>query len=227
MCSERVVLLPGMGVDARLFDPLRPALPRLEVPAWIPPRAAESLSSYAARLAATVPVADGERFFLGGTSLGGMIAYEMARTLRPGGLLLIASCRDGRQIAASARWVEYFARRLPNRLVHGGRPLGLYFIRDMRRMRPEAARLFREMARDSDVSFLRWAARAALAWRPEPLHGIPIFQIHGERDRLIPLRRTAPSEVVADVGHLLTLCCPGRVGDFIARSLATCGAAQG
>ena len=75
------MLIPGLGADARLFRPQREFFPRLETPPWIEWRRAEPLPAYAARLAATIDAA--EPYHLGGASLGGMLALEMARVLDP------------------------------------------------------------------------------------------------------------------------------------------------
>ena len=50
----QLILLPGLGADHRLLEPQREEFPQLVVPAWIPPRAKESLPDYAARMAETV-----------------------------------------------------------------------------------------------------------------------------------------------------------------------------
>jgi hypothetical protein len=34
---------------------------------------------------------------------------------------------------------------------------------------------------------------------------MPIYHVHGDRDRLIPVRRVNPDHVIAGAGHLLNL----------------------
>ena len=46
---ERVVLIPGMGADERLFEPQRRAW-NLNLPTLLMPRSAETLADYAARM---------------------------------------------------------------------------------------------------------------------------------------------------------------------------------
>src|SRR5947209_3760184 len=86
-----LVLCSGMGADERLLHRQRAAFPSLHVPAWVEPESPhEALAHYAERLAATVRV--GGPIVLGGVSLGGMLALEMAKHLRTEMLLLIAAC---------------------------------------------------------------------------------------------------------------------------------------
>jgi thioesterase domain-containing protein len=83
MRPHRLVLLPGLGADERLFQAQRAAIPELEVPAWPDPVPGESLREFAARAAEAVPA--GEGLYLGGSSFGGMVALEMAARVRPKG----------------------------------------------------------------------------------------------------------------------------------------------
>jgi len=72
--ARRLVFLPGLGADARLFDPQRAVFPEIEVPPWLPYREEESLADYARRMAATVTLS--ANMYLGGVSFGGMVALE-------------------------------------------------------------------------------------------------------------------------------------------------------
>ena len=46
---------------------------------------------------------------------------------------------------------------------------------------------------------------------------MPIYHVHGDRDRLIPVHRVKPDCVIAGAGHLLNLTHANAVNDFIAR----------
>ena len=74
--------------------------------------------------------------------------------------------------------------------------------------------LFCSMANHVPASFLKWGCSAVLAWRPTQ-HHVPVFHIHGERDRLIPVHRVTPTQVVPGAGHLLSLTHPTQVTSFI------------
>jgi hypothetical protein len=66
-CDARLIMLPGMGVDQRLFEPQRRLFPNLEVPPWIEPHLRENLADYARRWAGTID--PDPPFYLGGVSL--------------------------------------------------------------------------------------------------------------------------------------------------------------
>src|SRR4051812_19762115 len=106
MSEARLILLPGLGADERMFAPQRATFPRLEVPRWLTPQPRESLPDYARRMAAGIDPS--EPLFLGGSSFGGMVALEMARHVRPRAVFLIGSCRAA---TASVPWMLRFAGR--------------------------------------------------------------------------------------------------------------------
>ena len=104
----QLILLPGLGADHRLLEPQRKEFPQLVVPAWIPPQKNESLPHYAAPNGADRCAAQDRPLVLGGVSFGGMLAYEMARHLKPHAVVLIASCRTRqglRPVHRAGRWL--------------------------------------------------------------------------------------------------------------------------
>ena len=213
-CS--LVMLPGLGADDRLLEPQRHAFPDLVVPRWIPPRRFETLPEYAVRLAAEIPPAP--RLVLGGVSLGGMVAYEMARHLRPAAVILVASCcrREGfRHFFPLWRWM---ASRTPAWALRCAKWSSPRTARWLIGTGPEVAKLV-AMFRDADSEFMRWALGAIAQWDPLPLEDIPVRHIHGARDRLIPARNVRADETVADGGHLINVTHADRVNGFIRRVL--------
>lgn len=214
----RLVLLPGLGADARLFEPQSRVFPELEVPPWIPPLPSESLASYARRLAETLP--EGE-FLLGGVSFGGMIALEMARVRPPRAVVLIGSARSGRALAPWLHGLAPVARALPAAgfsAVQRLAPGPTAWIEGLDRV---AASLFRTMLRDMPVSFFAWGCRAILAWGGPGEIEAPVLQIHGRRDHLLPLRLAKPDRVIEDGRHLISLTHPVDVNAFLAEALRT------
>ena len=187
-------MLPGLGADHRLLAPQQQAFPDLIVPRWVTPRRAESLAEYAALLAAEMPPMS--RLVLGGVSLGGMIAYEMARHLRPEAVVLVASCcrRESlqhfipgwrRMVSSTPAWAIQCAKWCS--------PLAGRF---MVGVTPDVAKLCTTMFRDGDGQFMRWALRAIAQWTPASLDGIPVRQIHGAKDHLIPARNIRADEML-------------------------------
>ncbi len=223
MNDPRLILLPGLGADARLFEPQRRAFPRLETPRWLPPRRGESLSGYAARMAEQVDTR--EPYVLGGVSLGGMVALEMARHLRPDAVLLIGSCRRGQTVRRDLRRIEPLHPLVPAALFELCKPLAPLLVLGLPN---DLKDLFVTMFRDTPAAFLKWACSAVVRWpgppppeAPEPPElRVPVYRIHGRRDALLPLNDEPADEVIEDGHHLISLTHAEKVNAFIRSRLA-------
>lgn len=209
----RLLLLPGLGADRRLFDAQRACAAELEVIEWVAAERGETLSDYAGRLAAAIDTS--RPFVIGGVSFGGMVALELARHVRPLAVILMASCPSPAVLPPSYRLLSRLVPLLPastftsaparSRLVASG--FGL-------RTREER-KLFADMLRDASPAFLKWAFRAAFGWRGAAGLDVPVHHIHGGDDRIIPVRRVQPDRVVPGAGHLLNVTHRDAVNAFI------------
>ena len=208
-----VVFLPGLGADGRLFAAQREVFPNLISPPWLAPAGHEDLAQYAARLAEKVPL--GRPLFLGGCSLGGMLAYEMARLLRPDALVLMGSASSRHEIPAYLRLLAGLARIVPLagfRLARLAPPAvgHLFGVHDI-----EQRWILIDMFRRTSPEFFRWACAAIHEWNPQPLAAVPVFVIHGAHDRILPLGRRAVDVVIKGAGHLLTMTHHQQVNEFL------------
>jgi len=203
-----------MGGDARMFEPQLAALPGATVPAWIQPEPSEGLPSFAARMAKVVD--PGGPCFVGGASFGGMVAVEMARHLQARACFLIGSVRSPAELPPRTRvfrwlghWTGAHGLELAPRaaaVLHG--LAGRWFS-------PAVGSLTRQLA-DTDREFFRWAALAVLQWTPSPGPlPVPILQVHGDRDHMLPHQYTRPDVLVRGAGHLLSMSHRDEVNQFL------------
>ena len=215
---ERLVLLPGLGATARLFEPQRAALPQIEVPPWIEPHPRETLPSYAARVAATIR-AD-EPLYLGGVSFGGMLASEMARLLPCRGVFLIASCLSASAVARWARVSGPLAARLPSGAFRPPVSLAGLARCVLPLSRAQAAFLL-SMLHDVPRGFIQWGIRAILGWTGSDSLKVPVWHIHGARDPVIPLAAVRPTAVVPRGTHVINVTHAAEVNAFLLRHLGS------
>ncbi len=213
----QLILLPGLGADQRLLEPQRQAFPHLLVPPWISPMKKEPLPEYAARMAAALPQLTDVPTILGGVSFGGMLAYEMARHLKPRAVVLIASCCTRQGLRRAYRAGRVLLPLIPVQAWSIAKLLAgpaVNLRTDISRQRRDlAVTMFREM----DSRFMHWVLRAILHWRPSSLEGTPVYHIHGRRDCILPARCVAPDKVIADGGHLINVTHAAEVNSFIQR----------
>lgn len=172
-------LIPGLGADERVFQFLR-LVGEVHILRWLAPQSlAETLPHYAARLAAGVP--DGRPCYLVGVSFGGVLALEIAQ-LRPLARVVLISSFAGPQ---ELPWLGRVARAtglhhlVPPQLLPRLPRVAqwLFGVQNGREYQ-----LLRQILRDTDPRFTRWAIARLLHWsgRTAP----PTVRIHGTEDRL-------------------------------------------
>ncbi len=221
--TPQLILLPGFAADNRLLEPQQRDFPQLIVPRWIPPRKKEPLADYAVRMAESVKLSRDVPLVLGGVSFGGMLAYEMARHLRPDAVVLIASCRSRRGL----RWLYRAGGPLwplvPAWAWNAVKWVGSPTTRFSSRMDAGQRALLIGMLKDMDNGFLHWAVWAILGWKPVPLAGVRVHHIHGRRDLVIPARGVEADLWIPDGPHLINVTHPREVNAFIRRALESRG----
>ena len=214
-------LIPGLGADERVFRRLRLPGPGQVLP-WLPPAApTEPLASYAARLAAAVP-AD-TPCWLVGVSFGGLLAQEIGR-LRPlARVVLISSLGSPHDLPPLLRLagVTGLHRLLPFGLIKWLPRLAQWFFGA--RSGTEY-RLLRQILRDTDPAFARWATAQLLAWQGPGLAGA--VRLHGTRDRLLPPGGARIDYLVPGAGHFLIVSHAARVSAVL-RELAAAATQKG
>ncbi|WP_139925246.1 alpha/beta fold hydrolase [Hymenobacter sp. DG01] len=206
-------LLPGLGADERVFRNLLPRLHgQTRVMPWLTPTPDETLPHYAARMAADIPPeAEG---LLVGVSFGGVVGLEINR-LRPRlRTVLISSIPDSsclppllRLIRASGvyrlfppQWLKLFPR--------AGQ---WYFgVKD-----GEEYRLFKEILRDMEPVYTRWAIHRLLHW--DSTHVGRSIQILGTQDRVFPPGPTPVEYLIRGGGHFMVLSHAEEISQILNR----------
>ena len=228
-----MILLPGFGCDGRVFGPQRRAFgDRLETPGWITPEPNESIRAYAQRWAGQLSRPGDDRpLCLGGLSLGGLVAQEMARFIRPTprAVLLIASADRPERWSLAAQAAQWLGGLVPGPSVNTlASLLAIPFaLRDG--LDDEGKALLRAMAQDADPAVLKWSAAAAMDWPgppetppaipPETSQEVPrVYRVHGTHDWVIPDDGQADSSV--ELGrHLINLSHAPTVNRFLFESM--------
>lgn len=214
MNDPPLYLLAGMGADDRLFRRQRAAFPSLVVLKWIEPRRRETLADYSRRLA---DLLDPDcPCYIGGVSMGGIVAQEVARHLNARACFLISSVRSHLEIPRRFRLLTPGAYLLTPIGVRGFQSAARLVERCARKSCSENFRDFLTMFAESDSAFLKWSSLSVLQWResPEPL-GCPVYQIHGDADPIFPHRLTRPDVLVPGGSHLLPWTHADEVNRFL------------
>jgi pimeloyl-ACP methyl ester carboxylesterase len=191
--------IPGLAADKRVFRHIRlPEGFEAHYLDWIRPENNETLRDYAHRMAEQIDAR--EPFILIGLSFGGMLAVEIAKKIPPKQLVLIATVPHHTHI-------PHYYKKAFNWGVHRLASPGViknfvYFKRFFTSESPEDKLIIRQMARDMDHSFIRWAVDAIMKWDAgEEL--LDCVHIHGTHDEIFPHRYTKPSVSIPKAGHLM------------------------
>jgi pimeloyl-ACP methyl ester carboxylesterase len=192
-------LIPGLGADERVFQFLH-LVGEVHVLRWLTPQnPRETLPHYAARLAAAVP--ENQPCWLVGVSFGGVLALEIAQLRPRARVVLISSFTGPRELP----WLGRLARTtglhhlVPPQLLPRLPRVAqwLFGVRNGREYQ-----LLRQILRDTDPHFTRWAIARLLAWPGLP--ATPTIRIHGTGDRLLPAGATASRHLLSG-GHLIII----------------------
>jgi pimeloyl-ACP methyl ester carboxylesterase len=213
--GEPLVLLPGTGCTSHYWGPLRTSLAAqrdviaVDLPGFgesppLPGDAPATAARLASAVAALLDSLGIHRAHLVGNSLGGQVAFELARAGR--GLSVCAlsptgfwTDREQRFCAASIRFTEILGRRLVRlpawlaggvltRIVFGFQ----LFARPWRVPRQEFLDILRRGAASSGLPGIL-AGYGPLDPLPD-LTGIPVTIAWGQRDRLLPGRQARRAE---------------------------------
>jgi pimeloyl-ACP methyl ester carboxylesterase len=218
----QVVMIPALGLDHHLFWPQQRAYGQAIVsPNWLEPRPNEALSDYARRWAEQLKnqVDPDQPLFLGGASIGGMMALEMAEVLNPRATFLIGSCINHHELPLRAQLLTALAGRVPEPLLKLKLPWWAVALACREQLDDTSFALVRRMMGQAEPGFFKWAAMAMHDWDFEgPLsdNQKPVYRIHGRWDWLLPPQPgTQFDKLIPDGRHLINLSHPRTVNTFI------------
>ncbi len=211
-------MIPGMGADERLFGPQAAGGLVFEPVRFPVPARDDDLPAYARRLAEQYQL--DASCVLAGVSFGGMVACELARICRPRQVILIASCNSRDPLPGYYSLVEWVSRIVPDWLVRRRATASSRILARLESLSEQQEQLIRDMSRDVNIDFLRRVGHMIVRWTGASALPCPVAHIHGARDKIIPIARLTPDEVIADGGHLINLTHAERVNAFIRRHLA-------
>ncbi|RYZ19443.1 MAG: alpha/beta hydrolase [Chitinophagaceae bacterium] len=213
-----VYFISGLGADRRAFERLKlPEQFTIHYLDWIKPMKGESLNAYARRLAAAIDTS--QPFSIVGLSMGGMIAAAMTQFLQPYKTVLISSIGCNSEFPPLLK----FARKtktykiLPSAVF---RPKNLWLIQRMFGTKATAEKkLIQYFISNTDPYFMKWAIDAIITWqdceRPET-----VFQIHGNKDKMFPIKYTKPDVVIEKGSHFMVFTKAGEVSRILEQALA-------
>ena len=209
----RLLLLPGLGADERLFAALGelclPVSPRaLPVPGHDEP-----MRNYTLRIAAELNLEPED--WIGGSSLGSLIAADIARHRPLAGLVLIGGALSSLTLVAPLPWLALLRHLIPVPVLHPLLASRAVLSLAFGAVPGPAMQLLTAMLESTPDTMLHEGARLATGYFPYTAPRCPVYAIHGGRDRSMRPPPVADCRMIADAGHALALTHPQAVTAFL------------
>lgn len=204
--DTKIYIISGLGVDQRVFSKINFGSLDIEYLDWITPSPYEPLAIYAKRLSAKITV---KQPILIGLSFGGMLAIEIAKTIAVKKIILLASAKGRHEFPLRYRLASWLKlnQLVPNGVLKWHNFLSDYFFGINSK---EDSLLLKQILYDTDPVFMAWAIHQILQWKNR---FIPdnLIHIHGDKDRVIPIKNIKPSFVIKGAGHFMTVTHAGEI----------------
>ncbi len=203
-----------MGADKRAFKYLTfPENCIIRYVEWADYNGCKGIPDYAIRLKEQIITNENNVFI--GLSFGGMVAQEVARIIRPDQLILISTTQSRKEIPLLYRLMGYSGVQflLPASFLQKNpitfKLFGIKSERDKR--------LLQKILDDTDLKFLKWAIIACLKWNPQDR--LKAYHIHGDSDKIVPLKWVTPNEVIGGGGHFMVVDKAEEVSEILRSKL--------
>lgn len=198
--EKNIYCISGLGADEKAFEKLHVNGCSFKCLRWISPLTKESLSSYAKRMLEQI---EESNLIILGLSFGGMLAVEMAKQIAIEKLILLSTAKTYKEMPVWMRWAGTLNlhKLIPIKLTRltekaNDRRMGIETI--------EEKQFVDYYRKNADEKYVDWAVDQILNWKntwvPESA-----FHIHGEKDRMFPIRNIRPTHVIKGGTHIMVL----------------------
>jgi pimeloyl-ACP methyl ester carboxylesterase len=212
---KRIYCISGLGADHRLFQRIAVDGYELVAVPWVPFNAADTVETYAVKMAAQIPEA--EPVILG-LSFGGMLAVEIARRQPVKKAILISSAKTAGELnipgGKIARWVLDIGI-IPRYFLGIPHPITLAYLGAKAK---EDRTFLKDVIWDSDQRFTKWALKAIGRWKSAS-YPANIVHIHGTADKVIAAAKVKPDFWIEGGSHIMIYNRADEINKIISQSL--------
>lgn len=197
---KTIYCISGLGADERSFSNLILEGHEIVFLPWLTPLPKETITAYATRMSKSVTT---ENPILMGLSFGGMICIEISKLISVEKVILISSIKSTNELP---RWLKVIAGLRLNKLL----PMRSFKIIEPIQHRvigistPEEKALVRSFRKNATQVYMDWAINEAIKWRND-WQPPSIFHIHGDADKVFPIKYITPNFIIKDGGHFMII----------------------
>lgn len=197
-----VYLMPGMAANPSIFEHIKlpPEEFELHTLSWILPEKEESLSSYAIRM--NTHIVHNKPVLLG-VSFGGVLVQEMAKHLEVEKLIIVSSVKSEQELPRRMKLSRKLRlyKALPAKLIEDIDVLAKYAFGETVKNR---VALYQKYLSMNDRRYISWAVKEMVCWDQKEAYP-NIIHIHGDEDRVFPLKYINAPIVVSGGTHIMVI----------------------
>jgi pimeloyl-ACP methyl ester carboxylesterase len=212
---QTVYFISGLGASKRAFSFLNLSFCNPIFVDWIAPNPKETLQAYALRLMKFIPCPNPT---IVGLSFGGMLATEMAKANPNAKVILLSSNKTHLEFPSLLKVGRYLPvyRWLPTT---GLKSSGIFFLWILGATGKPQKAVQKQVLKESDPNFTKWAIDAIMGWRNET---IPqnLIHIHGTADKLLPYRLVKAHHTIKGGQHLMVMDKAQEISELLQQHIA-------
>ena len=197
---KHIYCISGFGADERIFKHLYFGDHTIHFIPWKIPEKKEPLDHYVERIAAEIHHPKPK---LMGVSFGGMIGVELSKILDLEKIILISSVKTFHELPLYMRLAgkSGINKILPLKPWSFLEPIENY---NLGVKTEEEKLLAREYRQNINPQFSNWGINEIINWKNEQ-YPENLIHIHGDTDRIFPIKNIKPDHVIAGGGHLMLM----------------------
>jgi pimeloyl-ACP methyl ester carboxylesterase len=208
--------ISGLGADERVYENIKlPDEYIIKHIKWLEPERNESFPSYCLRLSQQIDPSTS--FVLIGMSLGGLVAIELNKYLKPEKTILISTVISNKQFSIVFKLVKLLQlhKITPAFLLKIPSPFAYWFFGIDSENEKQLLKSFMKNVTDT---YLKWSIDKVINWenteKPSRL-----YHIHGTADKIFPYRKLKPDITIVNGGHLMVHNKPEELNNALASIL--------
>ena len=197
---KHIYCISGFGSDERVFSKLTFSGYETHFIQWIIPEKNDSISDYAKKLTQQI---HHDNPILIGLSFGGMMSIEIAKLLSVEKIILVSSIKSFHEMPL---WLRLSGKLKLNKI---------FPMRSFKLIEPlqdynlgleaiDEKELVHNYRKHINQQYCNWAINTILNWKNELVHK-NLFHIHGNNDRIFPLKNIKANYIVNTGGHLMVM----------------------
>jgi len=207
---KKIYCISGLGADERAFSRLQiPGHKMVHLP-WLLPMEKETIEQYAKRMSEGIKE---ENPILMGLSFGGMMSIEISKLLPADKIILISSIKSSGELPA---WMKRAGKLHLNKLfsMQSYKILEPIQNRFLGVSNADEIEMVRSYRKNAPPVYTNWAINEVLNWRNN-WQPPALFHIHGDNDKMFPIKKVSPSHIVKGGGHFMIMNKAEEISNFI------------